>query len=60
MTIVINAVKSGVWTDPAVWSVGRVPMLGDEVHANGFIIKIATNIAATEITTAAKNTGYFD
>ena len=34
MTIVINAIKSGSWTDPTVWSVGRVPMLGDEVHAN--------------------------
>lgn len=54
---VINAIKSGVWTDPAVWSVGRVPMLGDEVHANGFNIQIATNIVATEITTAAKNGG---
>lgn len=57
MTIVINAVKSGLWTDPTVWSVGRVPTLGDEVHANGFNIQIATNVVATEITTAAKNGG---
>lgn len=57
MTIVINAIKSGLWTDPTVWSVGRVPMLGDEVHANGFSVKISTNIVATEITTAAKNGG---
>ena len=57
MTVVINAVKSGRWSDPSVWSVGRVPTLGDEAHANGFNVRIDSNVFATEITTASKNGG---
>ena len=54
---VINALKSGNWSDPSVWPNNTLPAQGDEVHANGFTITINTNVTVAELTTAAKNGG---
>ncbi len=54
---VINALKSGNWSDPSVWPNNTLPAQGDEVHANGFTITINTHVTVAELTTAAKNGG---
>ena len=54
---VINALKSGNWSDPSVWPNNTLPGLNDEVHANGFSVTLNINVTAAELTTAAKNGG---
>lgn len=54
---VINALKSGNWSDPSVWPNNTFPGLNDEVHANGFAVTLNINVTVAELTTAAKNGG---
>ena len=54
---VINALKTGNWSDPSVWPNNTLPGLADEVHANGFTVTLNINVTAAELTTAAKNGG---
>ena len=54
---VINALKSGNWSDPSVWPNNTAPGLNDEVHANGFTVTLNINVTVAELTTAAKNGG---
>ncbi len=41
---IVNAVKSGNWSDPTVWSVGSVPVNGDTVNAQGFAVELNVDI----------------
>lgn len=43
------AVASGNYSNPAIWDNGAVPLSGDNVYANGFIIVVDQNITANII-----------
>ncbi len=41
---IVNAVKSGNWSDPTVWSTGSVPVNGDTVSAVSFVVDFDVDI----------------
>jgi hypothetical protein len=59
----ILAANTGLWTDPATWTGGVVPGLGDVAVANGKIVTINASVTCTEVrndtTGSATAGGYF-
>lgn len=49
---IIVAVKTGVFSDPTSWSLGRVPAAGDTVHLNGNEITIDQDVQADLLSTS--------
>jgi hypothetical protein len=59
----ILAAQTGLWTDPATWTGGVVPGLGDVAVANGKIVTINASVTCAEVrndtTGGATAGGYF-
>ena len=45
------AVATGLWNATATWNGGVIPIAGDDVYANGFIVTINQNITVTKLST---------
>lgn len=51
-----KAVANGLWGNPATWEGGTLPLVGDDVYANGFTVTIEADRTAASVRTTA-NTG---
>ena len=47
------AIATGNWSNPAIWDSGTVPVLTDDVRANGFTVTIDVDINVSQIATVA-------
>jgi hypothetical protein len=54
---IINALKTGNWSDTTVWPGGTLPGPTDQVQANGYIITIDQDITVASIRTTAEGGG---
>lgn len=43
------AIANGNWSDPAIWDNGALPLIGDDVFANGFTVTIDQNVNVKSI-----------
>ena len=46
-----HAVATGLWNATATWNGGVIPIAGDDVYANGFVVTINQNITVAKIST---------
>lgn len=54
---IVNATKTGNWSDATVWPASTYPVAGDQVQANGFTVTINQNITVSSIRTTAEGGG---
>jgi len=40
---IVRAIKTGVWSDPTLWSTGALPTAADDVYSNTFTVTIDTS-----------------
>ena len=55
---IINAIKTGNWSNANIWDSNSVPTTGDEVHPNGFAVTIDQNLTVASLRGTATTLPY--